>query len=91
MSVCACGEAYCSRKCLRENWKIINEFVLLYDNNRMNQVLTNLEMKSELSNKHMEDSLGIVRPGQKHIMKKGKFYGNVGTVTKCYVKKRKFD
>ena len=92
MSVCACGEAYCSRKCLRENWKDHKRIcATIYDNNRMNQVLTKLEMKSELSNKHMEDSLGIVRPGQKVIiMKKGKFYGNVGTVTKCYVKKRKF-
>ena len=34
----------------------------------MNQVLTKLEMKSELSNKHMEDSLGIVRPGQKLLL-----------------------
>ena len=92
MSVCACGEAYCSRKCLRENWKDHKRIcATVYDNNRMNQVLTKFEMKCELSNKYMEDSLGVVCPGQKVIiMKKGKLCGKVGTAEEYYVKKRKF-
>ena len=51
----------------------------IYDNNRMNQVLTKLEM-SELSNKHMEDSL-VLYGWAKSYYEEGKFYGNVGTVT----------
>ena len=48
-------------------------------------------MKCELSNKYMEDSLGVVCPGQKVIiMKKGKLCGKVGTAEEYYVKKRKF-
>ena len=57
-SECMCGEAYCSRECMRKDWACHRATcMLIYDNNTMGWALTQFEMHGRLSKAQFDAAL----------------------------------
>ena len=71
LSVCDCGEAYCSQLCLKRDWKNHKKICAqVYENGFLRSMLNRVEMEDSLSRKQLRQALGMLDENQ-HVIVDG--------------------